>query len=123
MKKVFYFIGAGLIIGGIAASAVYLLNSKKKKKCDSSNAHKVSDEEITPVDKEALREVTVTQDEPVYENFKNSVIGSVCSRHKSAAQIMSDSSKTICRNVKVSDDTNDEIDAVSAELDKMLSED
>lgn len=123
MKKVFYFIGAGLVIGGIAASAVYLLNSKKKKDCDSSHDYKVPGEERTPVDKETLTEVTITQDAPVYEDVKNSAIGSMYSRHEGAAIIMSDSVETIRENVKVSEGTNDEIDAVSAELDKMLSED
>ena len=36
---------------------------------------------------------------------------------------MSDSVEAIRENIKVSESTNDEIDEVSAELDKMLSED
>lgn len=95
MKKVFYFIGAGLVISDIAATAVYLLNSKKNKDCESSNDCKVPSEERTPLGKETLTEVTITQYEPVYEDVKSSVIGSMYSRHEGAAAIMSDSVETI----------------------------
>lgn len=119
MKKVSYFIGAGLVIGGIAAIAVYLLNSKKNKECESSNDSKGPDEERTPVDKETLTEAAITR----YEDVKSSAIESIYSGHEIAAAIMSDSVETIRENVKASERTNDEIDAVSAELDKMLRED
>lgn len=123
MKKVFYFVGAGLVIGAVAAIAVYLLNSKKKKECELSHDSKDSGEDRNPVDKETLTEVTIAQDEPVYEEVKSSTIESMYSRHKGAATVMSDSVENIRENAKISMDTNDEIDAVSAELDKMLSED
>lgn len=45
------------------------------------------------------------------------------SRHEDAATIMSDSVYAIRENIKVSESTNDEIDDVSAELDRMISED
>ena len=45
------------------------------------------------------------------------------SRHEDAAIAISDSIEEIRENIKVSESTNDEINEVSAELDKMLSED
>lgn len=123
MKKVFYIVGAGLVVGAVVATAVYLLSSKKKKACGSSRDYKSPGEESASSDNESSTEVTITQDEPVYGDVKNSTIGSMYSRHESAAIIMSDSVEKIRENIKVSESTNDEIDEVSAELDKMLSED
>ena len=118
MKKAFYFVGTGFVIGALTATAVYLLKSEKNKECESGNDHKTIGEERTPVDKEILTEAP-----DVYEEVKSSAIGSMLSRHEDAAAIMRDSIETIRENVKISKDTNDEVDAVSDELDKMLRED
>jgi len=123
MKKVYYIVGAGLVVGTVAATAVYLLSSKKKKECGSSHDYKDPSEERASADNESSTEFTITQDEPVYEYVKSSAIGSIYSGHKGAATIMSDSIEKIGKNIKVSESTNDEIDGVSAELDRMLSED
>ena len=72
---------------------------------------------------ESSSDVIITQDEPVYEDVKSSVIGSMYSRHEGAATVMKDSVDTIRENIKVSEKTNDEIDEISSELDKMISED
>ncbi len=122
MKKVFYIVGAGLIVGAVA-TAFYLLNNKKSKECEEKQNYKDTDGKSAPEEKDSLTEVVITQDEPVYEDVKSSAIGNMYSRHESAAIIMSDSVDTIRANISVSEDTNDEIDEISAELDKMISED
>lgn len=113
MKKILYIVGAGLIVGAVATTVVCLLNNKKKKECNK---------ESVAADNESLAQDIITRDEPVYEDVKSSAIGSMYSRHEDAATIMSDSVKAIREKVKISEDTNDEIDDVSAELDEMLSE-
>lgn len=123
MKKVFYIVGAGLVVWAVAVTAVCLLSSKKKKGRGSSHDYEVSGEEKASADNESSTEVTITKDEHVYEDVKNSTIGSMYSRHEGAAAIMSDSVEKIRENINVSESTNDEIDEVFAELDKMLSED
>lgn len=121
MKKIFYFIGVGLVIGGIVVSTMYLLNSKKKDR-DLNHDYKATDEERTAVDKVDLTEVSNVKDDLVYEEVKISAIGSMYSRHEDVAAIMSDSVEIILENVKLSDEINDEINAVSSELDKVLKE-
>lgn len=123
MKKVFYIIGAGFIVGAATAAVLYLLSSKKKKDCGVGCDYQGSDEESAAADDELSTEVTLPQDGPVYEDVKSSAIESMYSRHESADTIMSDSVETIRENIKVSESTNNKIDEVSAELDKMLSED
>ena len=59
----------------------------------------------------------------MHEDVKVSSIGSIYSRHEGAAAIMHDSVDAIHENMKVSERTSDEIDDISAELDKMISED
>lgn len=44
-------------------------------------------------------------------------------RHEGTASIMSDSVTEIRKNIKVSENTNDAIDEISDELDRMISED
>lgn len=123
MKKVIYFVGAGLAISVVAAATVYLLNGRKKKERKMGCDYDVTGVDKRPIDEDTLTEVTVAQNEPTYEEVKSSAVGNMHSRHEGAATIMSDSVETIHENVRISEDANDEIDAVSDELDKMLSED
>ena len=100
MKKILCVVGIGLV----ASVAVYLLwNNKNKKDCDVCTAHK--------------------EPEPTYEEIKDSAFGSMYERHGEAASLMKENIETIRENVKISENANREIDEVSAELDKMLSED
>lgn len=121
MRKALCIIGAGLIIGGTAA-IIYLLSNKKKKH-DTCHDFKEPEKKQSSVMDAPLTRAELTREEPVYENAKKSAIGSMYSRHEGAAAIMRDSVETIHENVKISENTNNEIDKVSAELDKMLSED
>lgn len=123
MKKVLYIVGASLVVSAVATTAVYLFSCKNKKECELSHDYKTSGGESASADNESLTEVTVTRDASIYEDVKNSTIGSMHSRHESATTIMSDFVEKIRENINVSENTNDEIDEVSDELDKMLSED
>lgn len=121
MKKVLFVVGVGVVVGATAATTFYFLNNKKKKNAyGAAGEYKKSDDKV---EKESLTDVIVAQDEPMYEDVKSSAIGSMYSRHKGAATVMSDSVDAIRENIKVSENTNDEIDDISAELDRMISED
>lgn len=113
--------GVGVIIGG-AAMAIYLLSSKRKE-YDENTECKEPEKKQSPVEDMLLTKSATTQKEPIYENIKSSAIGSMYSRHEDASITMKDSVEAIRENVKVSTDTNNEIDEVSAELDKLLSGD
>lgn len=122
MKKILYVLGAGLVVGAIAA-AFYFRNNKNKKApekvCEYQNFNdKVEEEKDKP-----SSDVIIAPDEPVYEDVKVSSIGSIYSRHEGAATIMHDTVDAISENIKVSESTSDELDDISAELDKMINED
>lgn len=120
MKKVLYVVGAGLVVGAIAA-AFYFWNNKNKKApekvCEYQNFNDKVEKDKSSSD------VIIAPDEPVYEDVKVSSIGSIYSRHEGTATIMHDSVDAIRENIKVSESTSDELDDISAELDKMISED
>lgn len=122
MKRILYVVGAGLIVGAIAAT-FYWMNNKKKKASKEFCEHKDFDDKVEVKSTESTKDVIIAQDKPVYEDVKSSAIGSMYSRHGGAATIMSDSVGAIRENIKVSETTNDEINEISAELDKMISED
>lgn len=121
MRKALCIIGAGLMIGGTAA-IIYLLSNKKKEHDTCYDCKEPEKKQSTVMDT-TLTRAELTKEEPVYEDAKNTAIGSMYSRHEGAAASMRESVETIRENVKVSENTNNEIDEVSAELDKMLSED
>lgn len=119
MRKTLFFIGVGMIASIIAAT--YILRGKKKENNDSRGI-KEQDKAI-PTDEGTLTEDHPIMEDAVYEDVKRSSVGNIYSRHKDAATIIRDSVETIRNNAKVSEDTNKEIDEVSAEFEKMLSED
>ena len=122
MNKVLYVVGAGLVAGAVA-TIFYFWVDKKKKVSEKVDECKNFNDKVEEEKDESSSDVIITQDEPVYEDVKSSSIGSMYSRHEDAATIMSDSVYAIRENIKVSESTNDEIDDVSAELDRMISED
>lgn len=123
MKKVLYVVGAGLVVGAVAAIFYFLNNKKKKNASEKACECKNFDDKVEEENGESSADVIIAQDEPVYEDVKTSAIGSMYSRHEGAATVMSDSVDAIRENIKVSEDTNNEIDDISAELDRMISED
>lgn len=120
MKKVLYVVGAGLVIGAVAATFYF---GNKKKASEKAYEYKNFNDKVEEEKDESSTDVIIAQDEPVYEDAKSSAIGSMYSRHEGAAAILSDSVDAIRENIKVSESTNDEIDDISAELDRMISED
>lgn len=122
MKKVLYVVGAGLVVGAIAA-AFYFWNNKNKKASEKACEYQNFNDKVEKEKDESSTDVIIAPDEPVYEDVKGSSIGSIYSRHEGAAAIMHDSVDAIRENIKVSESTSDEIDDISAELDKMISED
>lgn len=119
MRKTLFFVGVGLIASIIAA--VYILRNKKKKYNDSFATQKP--DAPAPVANTILTEDYPIMEDAVCEDAKRSSVWNIHSRHKDAATIIRDSVETIRNNAKVSEDTNKEIDEVSAEFEKMLSED
>lgn len=97
------------------------LNSKKKEYDENTECEEPAKKQ-SPVEDMSSKNSATTQEEPIYENIKSSAIGSMYSRHEDAANIMRDSVEAIHENVKVSANINNEIDEISAELDKLLSE-
>lgn len=122
MKKVLYVVEAGLVVGAVAAT-LYWMNNKKKKASEEACEHKKFDDKFETENSESSKDVIIAQDEPVYEDVKSFAIGSMYSRHEGAATVMRDSVDAIRENIKVSENTNDEIDDISAELDRMINED
>lgn len=119
MKKVLEVIGVSLIVG---VAACLLLNNKKKKEHNVSADSKESENGFANDISLAKSEFS-QDDEPRYEEVKNSAIGDMYARHEDAASIIKESVDAIRENVIISEDTNNDIDQVSAELDKMLGED
>lgn len=122
MKKVLYVVGAGLVVGAVAAT-LYCMNNKKKKVSEEACEHKKFDDKFETENSGSSKDIIIAQNKPVHEDVKSSVIGSMYSRHEGAATVMKDSVDAIRENIKVSEKTNDEIDEISSELDKMISED
>lgn len=123
MKKVLYVVGAGLIVSAVATTFYFLNNKKKKNASEKACDYNTLDDKVEQENGESSTDVIIAHNEPVYEDIKSSAIGSMYSRHEGAAIVMSDSVDTIRENIKVSEETNDEIDDISAELDRMIRED
>ena len=82
MKKVLCVVGAGLVVGAVAAT-LYYMNNKKKKASEEACEHKKFDDKFETENSESSKDLII----------------------------------------KVSEDTNAEIDDISAELDRMIRED
>lgn len=122
MKKILYVVGAGLAVSAVAAT-FYFWNRKKKESSKNTCEYKKSNDNGVEEKDKFSTDAIIVQDEPAYEDAKSSAIGSMYSRHEGAANIMRDSVDAIRENIKVSERTNNEIDDISAELDRMISED
>ena len=118
MKNFLYVVGGCSLVQSLLHSI--FLNSKKKKPSENAYEYKRFNDKVE--EDESLTDVTIAQDKPMYENVKSSAIGSMYSRHEGVANVISDSVDAIRENIKVSEDINAEIDDISAELDRMISE-
>lgn len=122
MKKILYVVGAGLAVSAVAAT-FYFLNRKKKESSKNTCEYKNSNDNGVEEKDKFSTDAIIVQDEPAYEDAKSSAIGSMYSRHEGAANIMRDSVDAIRENIKVSEHTSNELDDISAGLDRMISED
>lgn len=122
MKKVFCIAGASLVLGTVVATIAIVFNCKKNE-CELGHDSKKLNEESASSDKKSSTKALLNRDTPLYNDVKNSIIESVYSRHKGATTIMRDSVEKIRENNNVPDSTNNAIDEVYDELDKMLNED
>lgn len=117
MKKAVYIVGAGLVIGG--AAAIYLLN----KKDTSHTIDNFSPEsEATSEKEEGLAKPEPKQQQAEYGNIKNQAVGNMYTRHTDAAEVVKSAVEVIHENAKTSEKVNNDIDAISAELDEMMGE-
>lgn len=121
MKKVLGVIGVGLILG----VAVYVLLNKKEKanRNTDTSPKETSKAKTTGGDTSIVSQEVVHDEEAAYEDMKGSAIENMYIRHEGAASIIKESVDTIRERVKISENTNNDIDKVSVELDKILSED
>lgn len=118
MKKAVYIVGAGLVIGG--AAAIYLLSKKET----SHTVNDLSQEPETASEKEEiLAEKASKQHQAEYGGVKSRAVENMYTRHTDAAEVVKSSVEAIRENTKTSKKANNDIDAISAELDDLLSED
>lgn len=122
MKKILYVVGAGLAVSAVAAT-FYFWNRKKKESPKNTCEYKNSNDNGAEEKDKSSTDIIIAQDETAYEDAKSSAVSSMYSRHEGTASIMRDSVDAIRENIKVSERTNNEIDDISAELDRMISED
>lgn len=122
MKKVLYIVGVGVVVGAVVVT-FYFLNKKKKNASEEVCEYNNFDGQFEGENGESSTDVIIARNESVYEDVKSSATRSMYSRHKGAVTIMSDSVDEIRENIKMSEGTNNEIDDISDELDRMISED
>lgn len=118
MKKLLEIVGISLIAGAV----VYILLSKNKKA--NNTVPKGTSDENTIADSTSLAEKPVVHDnEAGLDEVKASAVGNMYRRHEDAVGIMKESVDSVLENVQIPEGLNNDIDQLSAELDKMLSED
>jgi hypothetical protein len=121
VKKVLGVIGVVLILG----VAVYVLLNKKEKANWNADIspRETSEAKTTGGDTPLVSQEVVHVVATGYEDVKGSAIGNMYTRHEGVASIIKESVDTIRERVKISENTNNNIDQVSVELDKMSGED
>lgn len=121
MKKTMYIVGACLVIGSIT---VICMTSKKKSKQSTKDFREELKMEKPLPKKQALAEIVPNEQKNGYkcDCAESEAVKNIYARHKDMAEIVQNSVGVVCKNTKISEKTNQEIDAVSAELDAMLSE-
>ena len=117
MKKAVYLVGIGLVIGG--AAAIYLLSKKET----SHTVNDFSQEPETASEKEEiLAEKASKQHQAEYGGVKSRAVENMYTRHTDAAEVVKSAVEVIHENAKTSEKVNNDIDAISAELDEMMGE-
>lgn len=117
MKKAVYIVGAGLVIGG--AATIYMLN-KKRTTHTMNNVYPES--ETTSEKEESLAKTEPKQQQAEYGGVKSRAVENMYTRHTDAAEVVKSAVEVIHENAKTSEKVNNDIDAISAELDEMMGE-
>lgn len=121
MKNALYIIGVGLIVSSVAMT-IYFFGNKKKEHKECSDLKKYEKKQLSVVETPPVT-TDIAWEKNIYENVKSAAYENMYLRHGNAADIIKDSAEAICKNIQVSEGIGNEIDKVSDELDKMLSED
>ena len=117
MGKMIYLASASVAV----AIAIYLLNRNSKEKL--SNACYREARELESVDSLFLSNDLTEQNESVIDSIEKSSFAKIYARHEDASITIKSAVETIRDNVKISLENNDEIDAISKEIDKIIGED
>ena len=120
LANILGFFFSAVVAGIIGAIAINLIEKQIEKSMKRNNV----DSQIKKSN-EILNQQYQVQvvSEAKMEYTKSTAIGSIFSRHEDAASTVRANVETIRKNLKVPTETNNEIDEVSAELDKMMNED
>ncbi|MGN7761285.1 hypothetical protein [Paenibacillus sp. 22594] len=120
MKKVLGIIGIGLIAG----AAIYALLNKTEKTKNNINTHpgKIpedfsSDNTVSIINRNDIHGENVS-----FEDVKASAVGTIYTRHEEASNIMKEAVDIIYSRSEISANVNRDIDKISDEIDKLLSE-
>lgn len=112
------------IIGLIAGVAIYVLLNKKEKKKNNICIRP----EKTPDDFSLDNAVSISKRNntdgvnATFEDVKVSAVETMYNRHQDASNIMKEAVDIICSRSEISADENRDLDQLSDELDKLLSE-
>lgn len=120
MKKVLGIIGIGLIAG----AAVYVLLNKTEKTKNNINTRpeKTSEDFLSDNTVSIINRNDTHDENNGFEDVKASAVGTMYTRHKEASNIIKESVDIICSRSEISADENRDLDQLSDELDKLLSE-
>lgn len=123
MKKFLGILSGIVLIAG--AIAYYLSQRKKNKNSESTQHFETTEPEVSSsnIENTTLSTEIVQENEEQLDNTKNSAIGNIYYRHNDAADVIKESVNAIRDNIKESKSIDTEMNLISDELDKMLSED
>lgn len=121
MKKIIYAGIVGMIIGGVATCICY--NRKKREETSKLEKNNKEIKEQTMVFDEEVNKGITIQEETMHENTKQAIFDTISSRHYETSTIVKDAVDNIKKQISISNNINTEIDEITVELDKMISED
>lgn len=121
MKKVLKIFGAGVL----ASLGVFLFLNRKKKNKDNSDIP--NDNNLGEESSDKNVSIMNFNESDTYEeslkNEKASAVETMHDRHKQASSVIKDTVDIIYSNTEIHEDEDHDLDQLSDELDKLLSED
>ena len=120
MKKTLEIMGTVLI----ACALVYVLLGKKETKKNKINTRTKKSSKDFPSDNNvSIMNRNDKHDENFdFDHLKASAVETMYSRHEEASNIIREAVDIICSRTEIAADENDDLDNLSDELDKLLSE-